>query len=222
MLIGIEGCIGAGKTTLLHWLSRACACPISVKPALAHPCHSVYEEPEHNPFLEDFYSEGGKRPFARHLLYSFLFLQERHLRQILSLSAQGHLVVMDFHPLKNLIFGKILLSARDQALLTEVYESLAVPEPDVMLHLIADEEVLLARLRKKQGRHLEQLDFTFLTQLRYAYEVFFRSYPNRSITIDTSRLDYFERAQDINVPLTAILEALNQLPAEMLRPITEG
>ncbi len=205
MLIGIEGCIGAGKTTLLHWLSRS------------YPCYPIYEQPELNPFLEDFYCEGGKRPFARHLLYSFLFLQERHLRRVLPLSEQGHLVVTDFHPLKNLVFGKVLLPARDQELLAEVYERLVMPEPYLMIYLRADEEVLLARLRKKQVRHLEQLDFTFLTQLRDAYESFFRTYPNRYITIDTSRLDYFERAQDIDMPLTALLEALGLLPSQKLR-----
>jgi deoxyguanosine kinase len=196
MLIGIEGCIGSGKTTLLQWISRC------------YSCYPVYEEPEQNPFLEDFYREGGKRTFARHALYSFLFLQERQLRRMLPLSEQGHLVVTDFHPLKNLVFGNILLPARDQALLTEIYDRLALPEPDMMIYLRADEDILLARLRKKQRPHLEQLDFTFLTQLRDAYEAFFRTYPNRSVTIDTSRLDYFERSQEDHVSLTTLQKTL--------------
>jgi deoxyguanosine kinase len=209
MLIGIEGCIGAGKTTLLHFLSQI------------YPCHPLYEEPEENPFLEDFYREAEKRPVSRHMLYTSLFLQERQLRQILPLAEQGKLVVTDFHPLKNLILAKALLPACDQALLTEVYDSLSLPVPYLMIYLKADEEVLLARLRKKKHSDLPYPDFTFITQLRSAYEAFFRTYPNRFVTIDTSRLDYFERKQDINVPLDTLQEALGGLPSLKVRAVGE-
>ena len=203
MLIGIEGCIGAGKTTLTQFSSQFLT------------CRPVYEEPERNPFLEDFYHASEKKQLARHLLYTFLLLQERQLRSILPFSTSGELVICDFHPLKNLVFAKVLLSVRDQTLLTEIYHTLSIPQPDLLIYLKSDEHTMLSRLRKKGDPYANanSIDFTFITQMASAYETFFRSsYKGRFMTIDTSGLDYYQRSDDIHVPLQNIQEALDILP----------
>lgn len=206
MLISIEGGIGVGKSTLVHFCSQFLQ------------CSPVYEQPEKTPFLEDFYRAHEKRDVARHLLYTFLFLQERQLRQALPCSLRGDLVICDFHPLKNLVFAKVLLPTDDQVLLTKLYHTLRIPQPDLIIYLKADEHTILSRLRKKHDQYLDSLDFTFLTQICSAYESFFRSsYKGRCITIDNSRLDYYERSSDIHVPLNHMQEALDILP--YIRPV---
>jgi deoxyguanosine kinase len=206
MLISIEGGIGVGKSTLVHFCSQFLQ------------CYPVYEQPEKNPFLENFYHAQEKRDVARHLLYTFLFLQERQLRQVLPCSTRGDLVICDFHPLKNLVFAKVLLPTEDQVLLTNLYHTLRIPQPDLLIYLKADEHTILSRLRKKHDQYLDSLDFTFLTQICSAYESFFRSsYKGRCITIDNSRLDYYERSNDIHVPLNHMQEVLDILP--YIRPV---
>jgi deoxyguanosine kinase len=210
MLICVEGGIGVGKSTLVLFCSQFLQ------------CSAVYEQPEQNPFLEDFYQAQEKRDMARHLLYTFLFLQERQLRQALPRSTQGDLVVCDFHPLKNLVFAKVFLPSEDQVLFTNLYHSLRIPQPDLIIYLKADEHTILSRLRKKHDQYLDSLDFTFLTQIGSAYESFFQfSYKGRYVTIDNSRLDYYERSYDIHVPLNHMQEALDILP--YIRPVgSEG
>ncbi len=211
MLICIEGCIGVGKTTLVEQCIRL------------FDCMPVYEEPARNPFLADFYQAHDKRAYAQPLLYTFLFLQERQLRQALPVAERGHLVVCDFHPLKNLVFARVLLEASEQARLTELYQSLSIPQPDLVIYLKADEPTILSRIRKKPDPYEPGLDFTFITQVAYAYETFFRSvYKGRTLAVDTSRLDYYERAQDLHVPLQTIQEALDLLPYLKAGPARMG
>jgi deoxyguanosine kinase len=206
MFIGIEGPIGVGKSTLTHFCSQ-----------LLH-CTPLYERPQRNPFLEDFYHAAKKKHLAKHLLYTFLLLQEQQWRQALPLSEQGQLVICDFHPLKNLVFTQVLLSAREQMLFADLYHGLLIPQPDLLIYLGADEHTLLSRLRKKQDHYLDSLDFTFLTQLCDAYQTFFRSYPGRFMTIDTTGLDDDQRSDDIHVPLHSMQEALTILPYIKPRP----
>ncbi len=211
MLICIEGCIGVGKTTLVEHCTRL------------FQCTPVYEEPERNPFLADFYQARDKGMYARSLLYTFLFLQERQLRQALPLAERGHLVLCDFHPLKNLVFARVLLEASEQARLTELYQSLSIPQPDLVIYLKADEPTILSRIRKKPDPYEPGLDFTFITQIAYAYETFFRSvYKGRTLAVDTSHLDYYERAQDLHVPLATMQEALDLAPYLMAGPAGGG
>jgi deoxyguanosine kinase len=201
MLICIEGCIGVGKTTLVEQCVRL------------FDCMPVYEEPARNPFLDDFYRAHDKRAYAKPLLYTFLFLQERQLRQVLPVAERGHLVVCDFHPLKNLVFARALLEASEQAQLADLYQSLCIPQPDLVIYLKADEPTILSRIRKNPDPFEGSLDLTFITQIAWAYETFFRSvYKGRALAVDTSRLDYYERAQDLHVPLETMQEALDLLP----------
>jgi deoxyguanosine kinase len=211
MFIGIEGCIGAGKSTLLHTCSQFLQ------------CHPVCEEPEQNPFLEDFYHFPDKRVFAKHLLYTSLLLQERQLRQALPFSEWGDLVIADFHPLQNLVFAKVLFSARDQALLTDLYHTLSIPQPDIIIYLKADVHTILSHLRKKPDPHayVSELDFTLLTQISSAYEAFFRAYTGRFLTIDTSHFDFHQGPHDMPAPLKSLQEVFDLLPYIKPQPLTK-
>jgi deoxyguanosine kinase len=176
MLISIEGCVGIGKTTLVEQCTR-----------LFH-CTPVYEQPERNPFLADFYQAHDKRAWAKPLLSTFLFLQERQLRQALPFAEQGHLVLCDFHPLKNLVFARALLETSEQARLADLYQGLCIPQPDLVIYLKADEPTILSRIRKKPDPFEPSLDLTFITQITWAYDTFFRSvYKGRALAVDTSR-----------------------------------
>src|SRR5713226_7231068 len=131
MLMSIEGCIGVGKSTLAMFCSQLLA------------CQTVYEDVAKNPFLEDFYFAQDKSTFAKHVQYTFLFLQERQLRQAMPLSQRGKLVVCDFHPFKSLVFSKVVLPAREQEVFAALYASLCIPQPDLVVYLKADEHTIL-------------------------------------------------------------------------------
>ncbi len=92
-----------------------------------------------------------------------------------------------------------------------------IPQPDLLIYLKAEEPTILSRLRKRQDQQIPGLDFTYITQVCSAYDAFFRSYTGRFLAIDTSHLDYYERPQDIGVPLRSLQEALDLLSSSRPR-----
>ena len=201
MLICIEGCLGVGKTTLV----RLCAQML--------PCQPLFEQAERNPFLDAFYHARDRQSLGEHVQYTFLFLQEWQLRQAQGLSQQGHLVLCDFHPLKSLVFGQVVLPEEKREPLRQRYEALAIPQPDLLIYLKAHEEAILSRVRKRHDPYRDQIDMTYILQVLHAYEVFLRTYSGAYLTIDNSYLDYVRSPQDLQVPLRQIQEYLQAQPS---------
>lgn len=199
MLICIEGCLGVGKTTLV----RMCA-------QILH-CQPVYENAEINPFLDAFYRtrERDRHTLAEHVQYTFLFLQEWQMRQAQALSQQGHLVLCDFHPLKSLVFGRVILPEEKREALRQRYDALSIPQPDLLIYVKAHEEAILSRVRKRLDPYRDQIDMTYVIQVLGAYDAFLRTYPGAYLTIENSHLDHVRSPQDFQVPLRQIQEYLH-------------
>lgn len=208
MLICVEGCLGVGKTTLV----RQCAQFLR--------CHPVYEEAERNPFLHDFYRARDRKQLAEHVQYTFLFLQEWQFHQAQALSQQGGLVLCDFHPLKSLVFGQVILPPDKREPLHQRYSALSIPQPDVLVYLKADEETILSRVRKRSDPYQDQIDITYVAQVLGAYETFLRTYPGAYLTIENSHLDYVRSPQDVPVPFRQIQEYLH--PGLSSQPLPTG
>ena len=198
MLISVEGCPGVGKTTLV----RLCAQLLR--------CQTVYEEAERNPFLDTFYHAPDRKQVAQHLQYTFLFLQDWQLRQAGAQAQQGALVLSDFHPLKSLVFGQVILPTEKREALQQCYTDLAIPQPDLLVYLKADEQTILSRIRKRFDPYRDQIDIVYVLQVLHAYEVFLRTYPGTYLTVETSHLDYVNSPQDIQIPLRQIQEYVSR------------
>lgn len=196
MLICVEGCLGVGKSTLVRLMAQML------------PCFPVYEEAERNPFLADFYHPNERKHLAEHVQYTFLFLQEWQLHTALTQAPLGTLVLSDFHPLKSLVFGQVILPPEKREPLRQRYTALAIPQPDLLIYLKADEETILSRIRKRQDPYRDQIDLTYVVQLLGAYETFLRTYKGAYVTIENSHLDYVRSPQDLQIPLGKIQEYL--------------
>ena len=209
MLICVEGCLGVGKSTLVQ------------RAALQLPADAFYEERDTNPFLSDF--SAHPKQYALHAQYTFLMLQDRRFRAAVTRARgkkevldQKHeesalapkevasTVICDFHPFKSLIFSSVVLPPEARAPLTQVYQLLHIPQPDLVVYLRADEHTLLARLRKRNEVSRDEIDISYVARLCSAYETFFRTYTGPVVTIDTTHIDYVQNPNELSVLLQQI------------------
>lgn len=184
--VAIEGVIGVGKTTLAK--------------LLADRLHArlILEEPEANPFLEDFYRDPRRYAFQTQMF----FLVSRH--QELKEKTQPDLfhdgIVSDYMFQKDRIFANINLSDRELQLYDRVAPLLEadLPHPDLVVYLQAGADVLRRRIEQR-GRHYERLmDPKYVATLVEAYNYFFfhfREVP--LLVVNTNEMDFAGRREDL-------------------------
>jgi deoxyguanosine kinase len=184
--VAIEGVIGVGKTTLAK--------------LLADRLHArlILEEPEANPFLEDFYKDPRRYAFQTQMF----FLVSRH--QELKEKTQPDLfhdgIVSDYLFQKDRIFANINLTDRELQLYDRVAPLLEadLPRPDLVVYLQAGAEVLRRRIEQR-GRHYERLmDPKYVATLVEAYNYFFfhfREVP--LLVVNTNEMDFAGRREDL-------------------------
>jgi deoxyguanosine kinase len=178
MLICIEGCIGVGKTTLVRILSNQLV------------CHPLYEEYKNNPFLSDFYQDYTN--YAPHVQFTFMFLQDRRIRQADEFLSQYELVISDFHPIKSMIFSQLMLSEDYNRIALQLHNRLVArqPQADLIVYLRADPEIILGRVKKRDDLFTKYINLASIVSLSSQYDDFFKSYLGKVLTFDTSYLDY--------------------------------
>ncbi|MBN2417681.1 2-amino-4-hydroxy-6-hydroxymethyldihydropteridine diphosphokinase [bacterium] len=177
--IAIEGVIGAGKTSMAKLLSEELNAKL------------IIEEPETNPYLQDFYRDPRRYAFQAQLF----FLISRY-RQLLDLPQQDLFhpyMIADFIFSKDKIFAYMNLEKRDLVL----YERIAtlmeteLPKPDLVIYLQSSTEKLLENIRKRNRKYEKHMSSDYIKRLNDAYnEFFFRYTETPLLVINTSEIDF--------------------------------
>ncbi len=175
----VEGVIGVGKTTLVHQLTRHLK------------ARAVLEEFEENPFLPDFYRD--RRAFA--LSTQLFFLMSRFRQQ--EVLAQGDLfrarTVSDYLFDKDRIFATLTLDEHELGIHDRLFDVLRtqVPEPDLVIHLFADDRTVMRRIMERGRAYELNMDPAYIEQLTRAYREFLRGWDRCPILhVDTQMIDF--------------------------------
>jgi deoxyadenosine/deoxycytidine kinase len=191
--IVVEGPIGVGKTALTQMLAKR----LGGRPIL--------ELVEENPFLASFYADRNKYAFQTQLFFLLSrFKQQQELSQP-ELFAQA--TVSDYLFAKDRLFAQLNLDPHEFLLYDKIYELLGprVVKPDLVVHLSANLDVLLARIRRR-GRDFERrFDAAYLEKLTQAYNEFFFTYEDSPLlVVNTSDIDFVQSQEDFEGLLSAI------------------
>jgi deoxyadenosine/deoxycytidine kinase len=190
----VEGVIGVGKTTLVHQLVRALG------------GRAVLEAFEDNPFLTAFYRDPDAHALSTQLF--FLMSRFRQQEQLAQEDLFAPHTVADYLFDKDRIFAELNLGGAELGIYEQLFEVLRprVPAPDLVVHLRADLDIVLERIRQRGRSYELDIDPGYLRALDAAYETFFAAYDAAPVvTVDTGTID-FRRPGPV---FDAILEAIH-------------
>jgi deoxyguanosine kinase len=201
--LAIEGPIGVGKTTLAQLLHAR------------WPSDLLLERFDDNPFLALFYADPERYALPTQLH----FLLDRFDQLTETPRTQG-LLISDYVFAKDRLFAELNLSPAALRRYRKVYDLLApaVPQPDAVVFLHADETTLLDRIARRGRSYEQQLAPAYLRRLAEAYHGFFTDrQPAPALYIDSTSLDLAARAAD----QAAVIARINDWLAQ-LRPAPAG
>ena len=201
--IVIEGGIGVGKTTLARLL----------QPFLE--AELLLEEFEENPFLASFYRDRERYAFQTQLF--FLLSRYRQQRQTVPDALGGSALVSDYSFAKDSLFAHLNLSGDELDMYERVHTILAenLVEPDLVVYLRADTDVLLQRIAIRDRSYERDMDREYMNRLRLAYEAFFADYKATPLlSLDTNNINFVHNPDHLTQIVGQVRSALGLLPQQ--------
>lgn len=195
--IVVEGSIGSGKSALSKRLAEHFGALL------------LSENPEHNPFLEQFYLNAVNHGLATELY--FLMRRAEAVERILEEEDKSGYIVSDFLLEKDQIFVPTLLKANEngneQTLFWEVKRKIMpeYPLPDLVIYLQTSDEVAQKRLQKRPDSKYNLFPSGYLSVIQDEYRRFFHLYQNAPLLIaNADDMDFAQNDEHFSMLLQAM------------------
>jgi len=203
MHIAIVGNIGAGKTTLTRLMAKQ----------LGYEPH--YEAVEHNPYLEDFYSDMKRWSF--NLQIFFLNSRFQHMLQLQKEKKniiQDRTIYEDAYIFAENLHDMGLMSTRDFDNYSGIFESVLqfISPPDLLIYLRASVPTLVNNIQLRGRDYEAAIRLDYLSKLNDKYEKWIGSYQGGKLLIlDKDKLDFANKTEDLAFVLESVDRELNGL-----------
>ena len=191
--IVIEGVIGVGKTTLAEMVAERLN------------ARKVLEQPEENPFLEDFYKNPRQYAFQTQLF--FLLSRYRQQQAIPQRDLFHQRIISDYIFAKDKIFAYLNLEDRELQLYEKIIGLLEkdITRPDLVVYLKSQPLRLLENIKLRDRSYERAMSREYIESLNEAYNNFFSHYNDSSLLIvDTTHLDFVQRHEDFEYLIAQI------------------
>ena len=183
--IVVEGPIGVGKTHLVNRLAESFSGT------------TLFEQPEHNPFLEKFYTHPQQSALPTQL--SFLMQRIRLTKSLQQDDFFHDLQIADFMIDKDRLFAQITLDDDELALYNMVYDNLTMHhrQPDLVIYLQAPLSVLKNRISQRGIGYEQRIEDAYLQRLTESYADFFHYYEASPLLIvNAEQINLVDSEQD--------------------------
>jgi len=175
VLISIIGPPASGKTTVAEWLAQSI------------PARLVKEDFAGNPYLAEFFL--GRKDLALPSQLYFLFSRLGQLKH--AEFADGDVTVSDYGFCQDAIYARYGLADEEFALYSRLAAPMAnlIKPPDAVIHLDADESVLLERIADRGRQYERSFTAAFLSWMRQRYAEVVPKLSCPVISVDMARVD---------------------------------
>lgn len=191
--IAVEGVIGVGKSSLANLLAE------NMDGRL------VLENPEENPFLDQFYKDPRHYAFQTQLF--FLLSRFKQQQDLPEPDLFHPLVVADYLFAKDRIFAYVNLSETEISLYEKVMAlmEVRVKKPDLVVYLQSSTERLMRNIRGRNRPYERDISEVYLRTLNEAYNHFFFHYEETPLLIvNASAIDYVANRNHLEVLIQEI------------------
>lgn len=203
MHIAITGNIGAGKTTLTTMLAKH------------YQWEAQFEDVDHNPYLEDFYSDMSQWSFALQIYFlGSRFRQVKEIRESGKNVIQDRTIYEDAHIFAENLNDMNLLSERDYQNYLSVFQLMKefVSAPDLLIYLKSDVPNLVKKIYKRGREYEATISIDYLAKLNEKYEKWIDNYKEgKLLVIEVDDLDFVDKPEDFGLILEKIDAELNGL-----------
>lgn len=213
MYLAIEGVIGVGKTTLARSLQSIFQAELVLE---------VFEE---NLFLSDFYGDRERYAFQTQIFF-LLSRYHQQRRSVPDILQRKQPLIADYTFGKDALFASINLQGDELEMYCRVHDALAekIPNPDLILYLRADTDVLMQRIASRDRPYERNMDRDYIDRLNQAYDTFFLMphagrEDGRVLVLDTNHLDYVRSQDDLKLVENRIRQSLQLVPYQPEFPL---
>ena len=183
--IAVDGPIGVGKTSLARMVAED------------YKARIIYESPDENPFIQNFYDDPVNHAFQTQLF--FLLSRYRQQTELKQQDLFEQKIVCDYVFAKDLIFARLNLTDDEYTLYSQIYTLLdqRLPKPDVVIFLQASPDILMKRIKKRCKGYEKTISPDYVLKVSQAYSQFYFQYSDTPLLIvNTSGLDFVKHAKD--------------------------
>ncbi|MGB1207200.1 MAG: deoxynucleoside kinase [Chitinophagales bacterium] len=201
--VAIAGNIGAGKTTLAEKLGQHFDWKV------------MYEDVEHNPYLQDFYENMPRWSFNLQVYFlNSRFNQVKQIQEGDVTIIQDRTIYEDAYIFAPNLYEMGLMSERDfqnYISLFKTVDSFFRP-PDLLIYLRGSIETLVSQIQKRGREYEENIRIDYLGRLNKYYENWITNYNNGNLLIiDVDNIDFADNAEHLQQVIRQVQENLENI-----------
>lgn len=203
MHIAIVGNIGAGKTTLTTLLAKH----LNYEPQ--------FEAVDHNPYLEDFYSDMKRWSFNLQIY----FLNSR-FQQIMEIQNNQKNIIQDRTIYEDaFIFAENLhdmglMTTRDYENYRAIFDNITsfIKPPDLLIYLKASVPTLVNNIQRRGREYEAGIRLDYLSKLNEKYKNWIDNYTEgKLLVLDKDNLDFANKPEDLGFVIQSIEREIHGL-----------
>lgn len=203
MHIAVVGNIGAGKTTLTELLAKH----LGYEPQ--------FETVEHNPYLEDFYSDMKRWSFNLQIYFlNARFQQIIEIQKNKSNIVQDRTIYEDAFIFAENLHDMGLMTSRDYNNYRAIFDNITsfIKPPDLLIYLKASVPTLVNNIQRRGRQYEAGIRLDYLSKLNDKYTNWINGYTEGKLLIlDKDKLDFSNKPEDMGFVIQQVERELHGL-----------